>query len=73
MKKEYVVYKLSECAKQACRIDNELWVNVPAEVNNGVAVIVEQYLYNIFANIVNIALDRSKDNFALADGRTACL
>lgn len=24
MKKEYIVYKLSECAKQACRIDNEL-------------------------------------------------
>ena len=21
MKKEYIVYKLSECAKQACRID----------------------------------------------------
>ena len=25
MKKEYIVYKLSECAKQACRIDNELF------------------------------------------------
>ena len=25
MKKEYIVYKLSECAKHACRIDNELF------------------------------------------------
>ena len=25
MKKEYIVYKLSECAKQACRIDNQLF------------------------------------------------
>ena len=25
MKKEYIIYKLSECAKQACRIDNALF------------------------------------------------
>ena len=27
MKKEYIVYKLSECAKQACRIDNSLFTS----------------------------------------------
>lgn len=44
MKKEYVVYKLSECAKQACRIDNELFTrcNVKRGLRNedGTGVLV---------------------------------
>ena len=54
------------------RIDNKLGVNVPAEVNNGVAVVIKQYLYDILADVVNVALDRCKDNLALADGRADC-
>ena len=44
MKKEYIVYKLSECAKQACRIDNELFTkyNVKRGLRNedGTGVLV---------------------------------
>ena len=44
MKKEYIVYKLSECAKHACRIDNELFTkfNVKRGLRNedGTGVLV---------------------------------
>ena len=34
MKKEYIVYKLSECAKQACRIDNELFTKIQCKAGS---------------------------------------
>ena len=48
-------------------VDNKLRVDVSAQIDYGVAVVVEQHLYYVFAYVVDVALDSGKDYFALAD------
>ena len=53
------------------RVDYELRVNVPSEVDDGVAVVVEQGLDDVLADVVNVALDCGENDLALAHARAA--
>ena len=54
-------------------VDDELRVNVLAQIDHGVAVVVEQNLDDVLADVVDIALDRRHNDFALADALLSAL